>query len=134
MKKVIYGILALILFLFIAYFIVLNLPQSSTKDKEASIKIEASILFDEFSTKEKKANQNYNGKIIEVTGQVRAISTDKKGDMVIILNTNDMIGGVLCTFENKPKSAIKEGQTVIIKGQCSGLLMDVVLNKCNIVN
>ena len=54
--------------------------------------------------------------------------------MVIILNTNDMIGGILCTFENKPKSKIEEGQKIVIKGQCSGLLMDVILNKCNIVN
>ena len=124
---------ALIVIAILSYVIILNLPQASTKNKEAQIKVEASELFEAYSTHERKANNTYNGKVIEVSGEVRNISEDKKGSTVVILNTNDMIGGVLCTFENKPKETIKAGQKVTIKGQCSGLLMDVVLNKCNLI-
>ena len=133
MKKVLYIILAIFAILILGYVIILNLPQASTKNKEASITIEASQLFDKYSNSEKQANTKYNGKVIEVSGVVRNVTKDKKGDIAVILNTNDMIGGILCTFENPPREDLKKGQSVKIKGQCNGLLMDVVLNKCNLV-
>jgi len=133
MKKLLYTILALILIVVIGYFVVLNLPKASTKNKDTKIEVQAIKLFSDFNKNEKHANNKYNGKVIEVTGTVRATSKDKKGDTVVLLNTNDMVGSILCTFENNTTSKLNEGQEVTIKGQCSGLLMDVVLNKCTLV-
>lgn len=133
MKKLLYTILALIVILVLGYTIFLNLPKASTKNKETKIEVTAVKLFKDFNRNEQNANNRYNGKVIEVSGAIRNVSKDKKGATVVLLNTDDMIGSVLCTFETPPESKLTDGQEVTIKGQCSGLLMDVVLNKCNLV-
>lgn len=133
MKKLFKILIALFILAILGYFIIMNLPQATTKNKEAKIEVKAIKLFNDFSTNEQTANNLYNGKVIEVSGEVRNVTKDKKGATVVILKTEDMVGGVLCTFENAPKQTLNKGNQVTIKGQCSGLLMDVVLNKCNLV-
>lgn len=111
----------------------MNLPKASTKNKDAQIKIESVKLFASYSNNETASNKKFNGKIIEVTGKVLKVISDKKGDTVVILDSGDPVAGVLCTLASKPSTQPKVGSTVTIKGQCSGLLMDVVLNKCHLI-
>ncbi|MBT8231073.1 MAG: hypothetical protein HKO66_04450 [Saprospiraceae bacterium] len=133
MKKLVKFLLSLIAILAIGYYVLINLPKAKTKSKEAKITIEANDLFAAYAKNEKFANNKFNGIIIEVSGIVRKVFKDKKDDTVIILQTEDAIGGILCTLEQDPDSLPNEGRKVRIKGQCSGLLMDVVLNKCIIL-
>ena len=89
-----------------------------------------------FSEKEKASNAKYVSKVIAVSGTIDDITTDEKGDQVILIaGSSDMMNGVLCTLEkseaDKAKS-LKRGDEVTIKGRCTGMLMDVVLNKCTI--
>ena len=90
----------------------------------------AQDLFDAYSNNETAANEKYNGKILAVSGMVIDHSTDKQGNSVILLRSNDPNSGVLCTFESSISDEQLEGKNIKLKGQCNGLLMDVVLNKC----
>lgn len=133
MKKLLYFVLGLVLIVIIAYFIILNLPQASVKNKAADFKMASTELFADFSKNENKANRMYNGKIIEVQGKLLDVSEDEQGATVLILESGDDFAGILCTLDNKPKKLPTTGQDLKIKGQCNGMLMDVVLSKCVIV-
>lgn len=134
MKKLLYFILGLIVALIIAYFVVLNLPKASSKNKDTVFKMEAASLYNEFVATEKNANRKYIGKIIEVSGTVSEIEKDKQGATVVYLSTGDSFYSILCTLEKGTKSIPKINEKTTIKGHCTGYLQDVVLNKCIVIN
>ena len=133
MKKVLSFILGIIIILSLAFIVVINLPQASIKNKAADYSIDANELFSAYSVNEAKANSTYNGKVIEVSGKLIDISEDEQGAPVLLLDSGDDFGGILCTLDNKPKTLPSIGQKIKVKGQCNGILMDVVLNKCHII-
>ena len=133
MKKVLSFILGIIIILLLAFIVVINLPQASIKNKAADYSIDANELFSAYSVNEAKANSTYNGKVIEVSGKLIDLSVDEQGNPVLLLDSGDDFGGILCTLDNKPKSLPSIGQEIKVKGQCNGILMDVVLNKCHII-
>ncbi len=110
---------------------------SKTNDKIADLKVDATLsstsLFDEFNTDETAANTKYLDKIIEVSGKV--VSAENKNDQsTIYLETDDMMGTVLCQLERKSDKLPEKGTNVSIKGICSGFLTDVVLVRSMIIN
>lgn len=133
MKKFIKFILVLVVLLLVAYFVILNLPKSSVKNKEADFKLNATELYSAFEADEKKSNKLYIGKTIEVQGRYLSQNKDNQDATVVILDGGGSLGGVLCTLEQGEESKLDEvnqGDMITIKGMCTGLLMDVVLNKC----
>lgn len=98
--------------------------------------ISASALFIDYETDEAAANERYLGKTLELTGTIREISIQEEtGQATIYLEAGGILGGVSCEMAADQQLAkAKPGEEVTIKGICSGLLMDVVLNRCVIVN
>lgn len=132
MKKLLYILIALIVILAITGLVFFNLPGATTKNKDAAFSINASEVLSAFQSNEKKANKTYMGKVITVKGKVKGLEKDKKGSEVVLLDTGDDMANILCTFESDP-GGISIGQEISVKGMCNGYLMDVVLNRCNIV-
>ncbi|MFT3845753.1 MAG: hypothetical protein QM725_11915 [Lacibacter sp.] len=110
-----------------AWLFIWNKPQMNIENKEA-VRIAAVDLFNEYSTNEANANATYIDKIVEVTGVVNSVSNNSEGKTVVMLKTNDEMFGVNCTLEKNV--VIKEGETVSLKGICTGYLTDVVLIRC----
>ncbi len=95
---------------------------------------DAKVLFDEFMADEGAANKKYLGKVIEVFGIVQSVNTDDRGSMNVMIDSENDMGSVNCQFEKQSKMPeIKTGNSVLIKGICSGILMDVVLVDCEVV-
>ena len=49
---------------------------------------------------------------------------------------NAQMTGVICSFKDVADPAsinIKEGEIITVRGVCSGMLMDILLNNCVIV-
>ncbi|MEW7292159.1 OB-fold protein [Aquimarina sp. 2304DJ70-9] len=113
-----------------------NKPHINVSEKAPNLSIEATKVLNDFQNNETEANAKYLEKIIQVTGVISEQSlTNEKG--IITLNSDDSFGSVMCHLdikENKKMGALKTGQTVIIKGICTGYLMDVILVKCVILN
>lgn len=108
-----------------------NKPVTSTSKLDAEIQITASALFDAYTAEEASADSNYLGKVLEVTGTLKEIRTTDNGKPALVLETNDLLFGVLCEFEDEAVAkSLEVGATVTIKGVCSGMLFDVVLNRC----
>lgn len=105
-----------------------NKPQTNVEQAKG-IQVEAKLLFQSYSSNEQQANATYLEKIVEVTGEVTTVSTNAEGFMVVLLKADDPMFGINCTLEQKDV-VIKEGETVTLKGICTGYLTDVVLIRC----
>ena len=129
-KKVIKGILAVLIVLVVIVAYLFNMPKANIKSKEVSTTTTAVDLYASYSKNETQANSLYSGQVISVKGIVSEIETDRNGATILFLSTNDGFTSVMCTLQKTPKVLPKEGAEVTIKGLCTGLLMDVILNKC----
>jgi hypothetical protein len=103
----------------------------SVASQEAEIEISAADLLNKFELNEENANKVYLGKVIVVVGPVDRITEDST-TISVYLKKADESSGIMCGFNKSTinKTFIKSGDTVRIKGVCTGYLMDVVLNKC----
>jgi DNA/RNA endonuclease YhcR with UshA esterase domain len=133
-KKIISGILVLgIIGAFIAYKMY-NKPHVNVEEASADISITADKILNDFSSDENSANLKYLDKIIEVNGVVSEINIEKG---IITIETNDDFGSVLCHLSEEASrkiSGLQEGQIIVVKGICTGFLMDVILVKCEFIN
>jgi hypothetical protein len=135
-KKIIIGILILgILGAYVA-FKIYNKPHVNVVKTSADIIISANKIIEDFSTDETSANTIYLDKIIEVKGVISEVKIEKEKG-IITLKTNDDFGSVLCYLSEESTKEIRtlnEGETITVKGICTGYLMDVILVKAEIVN
>ncbi len=112
-----------------------NRPLSDIQNTSPDIEITANQLVHDYQENEMKASDKYNNKIIQVTGIIKNFST-ANGNMVINLESKDD-SGVICEMipqANKDSLKLKKGEKILIKGSCTGFLLDVVLVRCVIVN
>ncbi|MFZ7115195.1 MAG: OB-fold protein [Bacteroidota bacterium] len=136
MKKKIFLALGIIALAGAAYgFYLFKKPHQSIMNEKPDYSMISSEIISEFETNEDAANKKFNGKVIEVTGVISEKTKDEQGKLNITLQGAD-IAGIGCVFEKaaQPKAAaLAEGQEVKIKGVCTGILMDVVLVDCVVV-
>jgi len=101
------------------------------------VTINAGSLYEAFETDETAANSQYAGKVIEVSGALSAISKDDNGHFVMSLSADSPLGQITCNLapkEPNPTTASTIGQSVIIKGVCTGYLFDVVLDNATLLS
>ena len=88
----------------------------------------------DFEDDESHANELYLGKILEVSGTVKEYVEKDGSSPQLLLATESMMGDVSCNFEegsiDASIAAALAGQKVSVKGECTGYLMDVVLERC----
>jgi hypothetical protein len=95
--------------------------------------ISASELVKQFEKDENKANLLYNDKVISIAGNIAVITDNDSTTSVLLKDNANVLAGTSCFFEPQYSAEIKQwkpGQTVKIKGICTGILMDVVLVRC----
>jgi hypothetical protein len=125
------------LFVLAAYLYLRFMPEKSVAKQEANYTLQAAALSSEYELAPEASDKKYIDRVIQVTGVISEISADQNKSTVFILRNSSSTTGILCTFdENSNKTAMKYsvGNTVTIKGTCTGMLFEVVLNKCVIVN
>jgi hypothetical protein len=134
-KKLIVGALVALVFLaIVGWFFIFYAPKHFKRDvaDEKGIQITASALVTAFQTNETNANTIYLDKPIEIKGEIGEIKTDQEGKTVVTLKSADAFAGILSTLKTADTS-LKVGQTITIKGICTGFLSDVVLKEAIIV-
>lgn len=127
-KNILFLLLGVIVVAGIAAYMMWNKPHPKAEDKKG-IPITAVSLFKEYTTNETAANNQYLNKVLEVSGAVSAIDTNQDGAVAVILQTDDIMNGIMCTMRDK-NQAIAKGSNVTIKGFCSGFVGDVKLTDC----
>ena len=113
-----------------------NKPHVNVVDTKSDIILSASKILNDFSTDENVANKLYLEKIIKINGTISELNIEKERG-IITLKTTDDFGSVLCHLSEggmKKMKSLKVGQTITLKGICTGFLMDVILVKCEIIS
>lgn len=87
----------------------------------------------QFADDETAASAKYINKIIEVSGVVASVEESGKNQYNIALKTGNDMSSVICTVKTPPAITVNEGDKISIRGECSGYLMDVLMNNCVIV-
>lgn len=116
-----------------AYFFISYSGQDAGTQKPAAT-LTAQELYEQYARDEEAGNQQFLGNILEVTGTVIDKMEDEEGAPVLILGQPGEMTGVMCTLsgENTAKD-ITPGDQVTVRGRCTGMLSDVVLNECRII-
>jgi hypothetical protein len=111
-----------------------NLKHTDMAKAKPDFIITATLLQKEFEDDEAAASSKYINKILEVTGTIASIKPADKQIISISLNTASGLSSIICTFEaiNDP-SRLRNGDEITLRGECSGFLMDVLLNNCALI-
>lgn len=104
-----------------------------TATLESDVRLTATQLWAAFSEDEVAAGARFNGKVVEVTGTVKDVTTGEDGPVEVMLDTGDPVSGVVCVMEPGVTAVYPVGRTVRVKGVCTGMLLDVVLVRCTSV-
>lgn len=84
-----------------------------------------------FEEDENVAISKYVDKVIEVSGEVSDIKRGENSTTNICLKTDNNFSSVICTLTSDViPEEIRVGSRIVIRGVCSGYLMDVLLNNC----
>lgn len=100
--------------------------------------LQAKELLDAFIINEQEAMEKYGGKILEVAGVLQSTENDEWGQTLLIFL--DPFFGVTATIDSlmvvKQEDLLKAlapGDSLVIKGRCDGMLSDVRLVKCFVI-
>lgn len=128
MKKIGWTLLALISIAGLIFYYLYSKPVDSLENVKPSATLTADSIFQLFEQNEAKSNELYLNKVISVSGKIQNVLADTSG-VAITLQTSSGLFGVTCKMDetNLDVSQYTEGQTVKIKGLCTGYLMDVIL-------
>ena len=136
-KKTLYSIIFVIVLLGMICIYIFFKPEKNLLKLKPDYTLTAIELFNEYSTNEEAANTKFLGKIIQVNGTIREINTEDSIYTIVILETEDVFSGVNCVLSDRYASKRKDistGSEATIKGECSGMLIDVVLNNCVLID
>jgi len=107
---------------------------TDTHDERADFEIKAIDLVKEFSKNESAGTKKYVDRILIVTGRVREVDT---ASSTLFLDGSDPLVSITCSFyanETKQLQKLQPGDSVQVKGKCTGKLIDIVMNNCIIIN
>ncbi len=135
--RIFLSLIILFILIFSAGYLYLRYMPDKNMGKQApDFLLTASQLANEYNLDPTASDVKFIDRIIEVTGKISDISTDQNEAIVFILRDNEMETGILCTLTQEAKAdaaALKPGDKITIRGMCTGMLFEVVLNKCVIV-
>jgi hypothetical protein len=127
--------------MFIVFFIALgailaalylfNLKHKDLKKVKPDYEVTAVDLQKAFEADEVAASAKYVNKVLDVTGIIESEKNGEGNILSLVLKTGSTFSTVICTFPSGPAPGkFVSGNQITIRGECSGFLMDVLLNNC----
>ena len=97
--------------------------------------ITAADLTQNYIDNEVRADENFKGKKFYVEGTVSDIKKDIMDDIYVTLEGSEMFREVQCYFDDKATaSQLEKGMRVTFFGKCDGLMMNVLMKNCKLVD
>ena len=96
--------------------------------------VSAKDLFYTYQQNEVSADNNFKDKWFYVEGVVDDIKKDIMDDIYVTLKTGEMFGNIQCFLDDADvASQLQKGQKITVYGKCSGLMMNVLMKDCKVV-
>ncbi len=131
MTKLIYAIAVVAITALGGYYYVFIYSKTHHRNvqSEKGITIIADSLSAQFKANEKTANALYLNKAVTVSGTIVSIDKNQEGKITIILGRADSFSNVSVTLISTAPLAQKIGETITVKGVCTGALSDVIITE-----
>jgi alkyl sulfatase BDS1-like metallo-beta-lactamase superfamily hydrolase len=94
---------------------------------EIGIAITSDSLVAKYQADEKLANSLYLNKAVVVTGNLLSIDKNQEGKTTLVIGRTDSFSNVSVTMISTAAIIQKVGESITIKGLCTGALSDVVI-------
>ncbi|MBK8611133.1 MAG: hypothetical protein IPL84_14620 [Chitinophagaceae bacterium] len=133
MNKFVAGIIVLAIAGGIYAYLEYNRKPADLKNKKAAAQVTAKELILLYTNYEDSANRKYLGKVVEVSGTIIRITNQPDSLVNILLGDSSLLSGVSCQIDSKHINETKMhriGESLVIRGYCTGFLMDIELNRC----
>ncbi|EID73847.1 OB-fold protein [Imtechella halotolerans] len=96
--------------------------------------VSAKDLYYTYQQNEVSADNNFKDKWFYVEGIVEDIKKDIMDDIYVTLKTGEAIGSVQCFVDDADvASKLQKGQKITVYGKCSGLMINVLMIDCKVV-
>ncbi|TVQ92044.1 MAG: hypothetical protein EA393_04135 [Bacteroidetes bacterium] len=121
----------------LVYWFVYNKPHRDYEKASPEFELTAEELYLAFIDNRNEAESKYNGRVLQITGQISDIEEIEDMVIVVFSFSEGLFGdeGVRCTMlENHSEKALslQPGDEVLIKGFCTGFSgSDVILEFCS---
>ncbi|MDD2793262.1 MAG: hypothetical protein PHD73_08780 [Sediminibacterium sp.] len=108
-------------------------------DATAAHKISATELINSFAANETESNAKYLSQIIEISGTLKKMDQDEKGNNILVLGDPDSMSSIRCSLDSlhSLQEPLKPGSPITVKGICTGFMADdlgigsdVILTRC----
>lgn len=112
-------------------------PHKNMEKTKPQFELSSAALLSEYTNDETAANEKYLGKVIELHGEIVALD---RGENLTAIIMEDRFFGISAYLDSsfvadnrKITNQIESGQTITIRGQCDGMLNDVVISRAIVV-
>ncbi len=121
------ALIAAIAFSVYYYIFIYSSNNHRQVQSETGIVITADSLVAKYQADEKLANSIYLNKAVVVTGNLLSIDKNQEGKTTLVIGRSDSFSNVSITMSSNLPIAQKVGESITIKGLCTGALSDVVI-------
>ena len=121
------ALIAAIAFSVYYYIFIYSSNNHRQVQSETGIVITADSLVAKYQADEKLANSLYLNKAVVVTGNLLSIDKNQEGKTTLVIGRSDSFSNVSITMSSNLPIAQKVGESITIKGLCTGALSDVVI-------
>ena len=131
MTKLIYAIAVVAITALGGYYYVFVYSKTHHRNvqSEKGIVIQADSLSAAYQADEKNANALYLNKAVEISGTIVSIDKNQEGKITLIIGRSDSFSNVSVTLISTVPLTQKIGETITIKGVCTGALSDVIVTE-----
>ena len=134
--KILIGLIILMSIVILFALNLYNKPHLNVEKTEADLVINIHELLDDYKNDENLANGKYVDRVIQISGEISEINIEN-GNSIIIFKDSTGTSSVMCHMspeENLKVLKLKKDGEIILKGICTGYLLDVIMIRCVLVN
>lgn len=134
--KILIGLIILMSIVILYALNLYNKPHLNVEKTEADLVINIHELLNDYKNDENLANGKYVDRVIQISGEISEINIEN-GNSIIIFKDSTGTSSVMCHMspeENLKVLKLKKDGEIILKGICTGYLLDVMLIRCVLVN
>ena len=124
---IVIALIAAIAFSVYYYVFVYSSQHRRQVQSEIGIAITSDSLVAKYQADEKLANSLYLNKAVVVTGNLLSIDKNQEGKTTLVIGRTDSFSNVSVTMISTAAIIQKVGESITVKGLCTGALSDVVI-------
>jgi hypothetical protein len=121
----------------IVYLRVMPEPRVDMSGEEPIYYMDASSLFSEYVANKESADEKYLHKRLQVNGTISEMAVNNHGLVSVSLTGGKTSFGIVCAIHESDTTSIKKknvGDKITIKGICTGIVLDVMLMDCYVID